>query len=379
MVRRHVGKAAPQAVLEHTSCHLAHAQGLKKPLLRREFSQSFYIDLVSAPLVFVHGPKSSISFPISLPSAPVFANIEGAGTTPLGGRKVATIKSAFRQGKVRDIYDLGDKLLLVATDRVSAYDSIIPTPIPGKGIILTQMSLFWFARMADVVPNHIISADVRDFPDVGVDPGYLAGRSVLVKKAEVVPIECVVRGYLAGSGWQEYRESGTVAGHALPEGLSENSELPQPLFTPSTKAENGHDENITVEQMEGIVGPELTAKLKELSIVIYTFARQYAKDKGIIIADTKFEFGKVGEEVILIDEVLTPDSSRFWPAQSYAPGSAVPSYDKQYVRDYLDTIGWDHHPPAPELPADVVEQTAGKYRQAFEQLTLHPSPFEGGG
>lgn len=283
------------------------------------------------------------------------------------------------QGKVRDIFDLGDRLLLVATDRISAYDLILPSVIPDKGRILTAMSLFWFSWTQKMVANHLISSDAKDFPDVGLDKEYLAGRTMLVKKAQVIPIECVVRGYLSGSAWSEYQKSGTVSGLPQPAGMKESQKFAEPLFTPSTKAEEGHDENITVAQMEDIVGANLTKKLRQLSLDIYCFAAVFAMDRGIIIADTKFEFGRIGDEIILIDEVLTPDSSRFWPADSYGIGKSQPSFDKQFVRDWLDESGWDRQPPAPELPPEIVAMTRGKYIEAYEKLTGETWPVAAGG
>jgi phosphoribosylaminoimidazole-succinocarboxamide synthase len=274
-----------------------------------------------------------------------------------------------RRGKVRDIYDLGDQLLLVSTDRISAYDWILPTGIPDKGRVLTQISNFWFDLLK--VPNHLISGEPRDFglPE-GTDLAQLDGRSVLVRKTEVVPIECVVRGYLSGSGWKEYRESGTVCGLRLPEGLQESDRLPEPIFTPATKAEQGeHDENISFERMVDVVGLEQSEELRRRSFDIYARGAEYALERNIIIADTKFEFGVVDDELILIDEVLTPDSSRFWPADLYAPGSGQPSFDKQIVRDWLTENGWDKNSDPPELPESIVAKTRQKYVEVFEQLT----------
>ncbi len=273
------------------------------------------------------------------------------------------------RGKVRDIYDLGDKLLLVATDRVSAYYVVLPSEIPFKGRILTALSLFWNARTAGIIPNHLISDRLKDFPDVGLDPEYLRGRALLVKKAEVIPIECIVRGYITGSGWKEYQENGTVCGEGLPKGLVESQRLPMAVFTPSTKATEGHDENISFEQMQDIVGPEKARRLREISLSLYTFAANFAIDRGLIIADTKFEFGIADNRIVLIDEVLTPDSSRFWPSQGYKAGGAQPSFDKQFVRDWLDESGWDHQPPGPELPPEIIEKTSEKYIEAYGRLT----------
>jgi phosphoribosylaminoimidazole-succinocarboxamide synthase len=275
------------------------------------------------------------------------------------------------QGKVRDLYDLGDKLLIVATDRLSAFDVVLPDPIPYKGQVLTQLSLYWFDLLRDVVPNHLISADVADLPAEFVPHAdYLRGRFMLVKKADVFPVECIVRGYLAGSGWAEYASAGTVCGQPLPKGLQESSRLPQPIFTPSTKAELGtHDENIPVREMYRLVGEELGGELVEKACAIYIAARDHAAKRGIIIADTKFEFGIVDGRVTLVDEVLTPDSSRFWPALGYKPGSSQPSFDKQFVRDWLAGSGWDKTPPAPKLPSDIIEKTSQKYIQAYELIT----------
>jgi phosphoribosylaminoimidazole-succinocarboxamide synthase len=275
------------------------------------------------------------------------------------------------QGKVRDLYDLGDSLLLVASDRLSAFDVVLPDPIPFKGEVLTKLSLYWFSLLGDIVPNHLISADVADLPDAfKPDADYLAGRFMLVKKARVFPIECIVRGYLAGSGWSEYKRAGTVCGMPLPVGLVESSRLPQPMFTPSTKAEIGqHDENISVHRMFELIGEEHGAALQEASIALYTEARDHAAPKGIVIADTKFEFGLVDGRVTLIDEVLTPDSSRFWPADTYEPGHGQPSFDKQYVRDWLEASGWDKTATAPKLPAEVIAKTSEKYIQAYELIT----------
>jgi phosphoribosylaminoimidazole-succinocarboxamide synthase len=273
-----------------------------------------------------------------------------------------------RRGKVRDVYDLGDRLLLVSTDRLSAFDWVLPTGIPDKGRVLTQISTFWFGRLG--VPNHLITTDVEqmDLPP-GIDRQSLAGRTTLCRKTEVAPIECVVRGYLAGSGWSEYRKSGTVCGIELPPGLSESARLPDPIFTPATKESAGHDENISFNRMVGIVGRNLADELRSRSIDIFKRGADYALERGIIIADTKFEFGIVGDELILIDEVLTPDSSRFWPADQYAPGRGQPSFDKQFVRDWLSATTWDKNSPPPALPDDVVAKTRDKYIEAYERLT----------
>ncbi|MBA4370287.1 MAG: phosphoribosylaminoimidazolesuccinocarboxamide synthase [Coriobacteriaceae bacterium] len=275
------------------------------------------------------------------------------------------------RGKVRDIYDLGDRLLMVASDRLSAFDVVLPDPIPHKGEVLTRLSLFWFELLAGVVPNHLISADVADLPDrFAARADYLRGRSMLVKKARVHPVECIVRGYLAGSGWAEYQREGTVCGIALPAGLRESERLPEPLFTPSTKAVIGeHDENISFERAARIVGAETAAALRDAAVAVYSEAREHASSRGIIIADTKFEFGEVDGVLTLVDEVLTPDSSRFWPAITYEPGRAQLSFDKQYVRDWLEASGWDKRPPAPALPAEVVEGTSRRYIEAYELIT----------
>lgn len=275
-----------------------------------------------------------------------------------------------RRGKVRDIYDLGDKLLLIATDRISAFDVVLPDGIPGKGKVLTGISLFWFKQMGGVVKNHVITADVDEFPsELKRYRGLLEGRSMLVKKAKPLPVECIVRGYLSGSGWKEYREKGTVCGIRLPEGLVESSRLDEPIFTPSTKAEEGHDINITFDEMKGIVGKDTAEELRELSLSVYSRAREIAEEKGIIIADTKFEFGLFDNEIILIDELLTPDSSRFWSKKDYREGKGQDSYDKQIVRDYLLTLKWDMRPPGPHLPEDIIKKTSERYREIMEILT----------
>jgi len=277
------------------------------------------------------------------------------------------IEPAFR-GKVRDVYDLGDKLIVVASDRISAYDSVLPTLIPGKGIILTLLSAAWTRWLGDV-PNHLIATDVFAYPaPFNTFTGELGGRSMLVRKARRIDIECVVRGYLAGSGWREYRETGAVCGIGLPRGLRMSDRLEEPVFTPSTKADSGHDRNITIEDAAKIAGDDTARELRRLSLDIYAKARSYAATRGIIIADTKFEFGFIDGRVALIDEVLTPDSSRFWLADEYEPGISPPSLDKQFVRDYLDSLGWDHQAPAPELSADIVRKTTGRYRLALERL-----------
>jgi len=274
------------------------------------------------------------------------------------------------RGKVRDIYDLGDRLLVVATDRISAFDVVMPNGIPDKGRVLTAMSLFWLDLTGDIVQNHLITADVSKYP-ASLQPygDQLAGRSMLVKRAIVVPIECVVRGYLAGSGWKEYQEKGTVCGIALPSGLRESDMLPSPIFTPATKAESGHDINISPDQAAAIVGEDTYRQLESLSLALYQHAADYARERGIIIADTKFELGRYDDRLILVDEVLTPDSSRFWPLDDYQPGRSQKSFDKQPVRDYLDALDWDKQPPAPELPPDVVEGTHRRYLDALRLLT----------
>jgi phosphoribosylaminoimidazole-succinocarboxamide synthase len=274
------------------------------------------------------------------------------------------------RGKVRDIYEVGDALLLVATDRLSAFDVVLPTPIPDKGRVLTQLSLFWFNLLRDVVPNHVISA--TDFPpELAAHSNVLNGRAMLCRKTQPLPIECVVRGYLAGSGWKDYQKTGMVCGIKLPPGLRESDMLPEPIFTPATKATTGHDENISFGYAVTLIGQPLADHVRELSIELYRRAAAYAGPRGILLADTKFEFGLIGDELIWIDEALTPDSSRFWPAASYEPGKAQASFDKQYVRDYLESIGWNKQAPGPELPAEVVAQTRAKYREAYARLVGH--------
>jgi phosphoribosylaminoimidazole-succinocarboxamide synthase len=281
----------------------------------------------------------------------------------------------FRQGKVRDLYEVGEHLLIVATDRISAFDYVLATGIPDKGAVLNQLSAFWFDLMADVIPNHVIATDPAEYPEPArAHADILRGRSMLVRRTRPLAIECVVRGYLSGSGWKEYRTTGRVCGIELPAGLRESDRLPQPIFTPSTKAESGHDINITEADAAAVVGADLIHDLRERSIEVYRRGAAHAEKQGIILADTKFEFGLVDTPgnpagLLLIDEVLTPDSSRFWPADAYAPGGPQPSYDKQYVRDYLEQIGWDKQPPAPALPPDVVAKTREKYVEAFRRLT----------
>jgi phosphoribosylaminoimidazole-succinocarboxamide synthase len=281
--------------------------------------------------------------------------------------KLAGISPAAR-GKVRDIYDAGDKLLIVATDRLSAFDVILPTPIPDKGRVLTQLSLFWFDLLHDVIPNHVLST--TDFPaPFGAYGEELAGRSMLVRKTVPLPIECVVRGYVSGSGWKDYQKTREICGIALPPGLRESDRLPEPIFTPATKAATGHDENISFERAASLIGTEHAGQVREVSLEIYRRATAYAEPRGILVADTKFEFGLLKDELIWIDEALTPDSSRFWPAAQYKPGGPQPSFDKQFARDYLESIHWPKTPPGPELPPEVVKATRGKYREAYRILT----------
>ncbi len=273
-----------------------------------------------------------------------------------------------RRGKVRDVYDFGDSLLIVATDRISAFDWVLPTGIPDKGRVLTQMSQFWFSRLPTA--NHLVSMNPADLPlPAGTDRARLAGRSMVVRKTRVFPVECVVRGYLSGSGWKEYQKHGSVCAIALPEGLVESDRLPEPIFTPATKEESGHDINISFERMCSIVGASRAAELRRRSLAIYAQAAEYASSRGIVVADTKFEFGEIDGEIILIDEVLTPDSSRFWPADLYQPGRSQPSFDKQFVRDWLETTNWDKNSPPPALPDDVVAKTRAKYIEAYEKLS----------
>ena len=277
---------------------------------------------------------------------------------------------AFKKGKVRDIYELNDKLLLTVTDRISAFDHVLHEPIPSKGVCLTQLSAFWFDYFKDLVPSHMVTADFEEFPnDLKTHKPVLEGRSMLVKKAKVFPIECIVRGYISGSAWKSYQKDGTVCGIKLPEGMKESEKFPEPLFTPSTKAETGHDENISYDRMKEIIGEEDAEKLKELSLRMYKEGSEYARKKGIIIADTKFEFGKIGDQIIVVDEVLTPDSSRFWPADEYEPGKRQPSFDKQYLRDYLSNTGWDKNSNPPNLPDEVVNGTKKRYQEAYEKIT----------
>ena len=278
----------------------------------------------------------------------------------------------IRRGKVRDVYAVDEEsLLIVATDRISAFDCVLPTPIERKGEVLTALSRFWFEKLGDIVPNHLLSTNIDEMPEaVRRHSPMLSGRSMLVRRAEVFPVECVVRGYLVGSGWKDYLRTGEVCGHKLASGLRESEELPEPLFTPSTKAEEGHDENISEDQVRDILGEKVTAQLRDTSTQLYSEAREYARSRGIIIADTKFEFGLDSNgELILVDEVLTPDSSRFWPASSYEPGRSQPSFDKQFVRDYLETLDWDKKPPAPAIPANIASATTARYLEAYRLLT----------
>jgi phosphoribosylaminoimidazole-succinocarboxamide synthase len=292
----------------------------------------------------------------SAPSMKALRETQFAGLTPSA------------RGKVRDIYDLGDQLLIVATDRLSAFDVILPTPIPDKGRVLTQLSLFWFNLLKDVIPNHVISAG--EFPSpFDRFKEELAGRSMLVRKTTPLPIECVVRGYVSGSGWKDYRATGKICGIALPSGLRESDRLPEPIFTPATKAVSGHDENISFEQAKELIGKELAQKVRAVSLELYRRAAAHAEPRGIIVADTKFEFGLLNNELIWIDEALTPDSSRFWPAAHYSPGGPQASFDKQFVRDYLERMRWPKTPPGPELPPEVVDATREKYREAYHILT----------
>ena len=276
----------------------------------------------------------------------------------------------LNKGKVRDIYEINHDILLVATDRISAFDVVLPDPIPSKGICLTQLSKFWFDYTKKSIPNHVISTEVSEFPKELHDyKAQLAYRSMLVKKTKVIPIECIVRGYLSGSAWSSYTKDGTVCGVKFPAGLQESDQFPEPLFTPSTKAKSGHDINISIAEMKKLVGSEVADTLNDYSLKIYNTAVKYARKRGIIIADTKFEFGMYNDEIIWIDEALTPDSSRFWPAESYEPGKPQPSYDKQYVRDYLNSTGWDHNSAPPRLPKQVIAETSKKYQEAYEKIT----------
>lgn len=284
----------------------------------------------------------------------------------------------LRSGKVRDIYEVDeDHLLIVASDRISAFDCVLPNAIPHKGQVLTQLSKFWFTRFAAMVSNHLVETDVEKFPAELLNrlssesKAVLAGRTMLVSRAEVVPFECVVRGYLAGSGWKDYKQTGEVCGHKLPEGLTESAKLPEPVFTPATKAEEGHDINVSIDEMSAAIGEELAKKLEAISLRLYKEAAEFAETRGIIICDTKFEFGVRDNQIVWIDEALTPDSSRFWPRSAYSPGKSQPSFDKQFVRDYLETLDWDKHPPAPTLPNEVVIATSEKYMEAYQLITGH--------
>ena len=276
----------------------------------------------------------------------------------------------YARGKVRDVYAAGDYLVIVATDRLSAFDYILPTPIPDKGRVLTALTIFWLDLLRDLVPNHFVSANVGDYPKpFQTFRDQLEGRSMLVHRAKMIEIECVARGYISGSGWKDYRKDGKICGIPLPAGLRESDALPKPIFTPATKAQSGHDENISFDEAAARIGVELAGRIRDLTLAIYNRAATYAETRGIIIADTKFEFGFIGDQLVLADEVLTPDSSRFWPRASYRPGGAQPSFDKQYVRDYLESIQWNKQPPAPALPPEVIQRTSDKYREAYRVLT----------
>ncbi|MFC1538083.1 phosphoribosylaminoimidazolesuccinocarboxamide synthase [Candidatus Latescibacterota bacterium] len=277
----------------------------------------------------------------------------------------------YTRGKVRDVYDMGDKLLIIATDRISAFDCIMQNGIPGKGRLLTEMSLFWFDFVNDIVPNHLISSQVDEYPEVLKQYNdQLEGRSMLVKRAERIDVECIVRGYLSGSGWKDYQRTGEICGIKLPEGLTESDKLPNNIFTPSTKAAEGHDENVDYDYIVNLIGEKQAAEIRDLSLAVYEKARVYAKERGIIIADTKFEFGIIDGHTTLIDEILSPDSSRFWPVSDYSPGRSQKSFDKQFVRDYLENLDWDKTPPAPSLPDDIVMKTLEKYKEARDMLIL---------
>ncbi len=279
-------------------------------------------------------------------------------------------RTKFKSGKVREVFDLGDRLLFVATDRISAFDCILPNGIPQKGRVLNTISAWWFRRLAELVPNHLVTTSVDEFPaDLQAHRARLEGRAMIVRKAQLIPMECIVRGYLVGSGWKEYQAGGAIGGLPLRPGYRLADPLDEPLFTPSSKAETGHDENISFDRMADAIGADLARRMREASLALYRAAAEYARGRGIIIADTKFEFGLIDGRLTLIDEALTPDSSRFWPADAYRPGKNPPSFDKQYVRDYLETLDWDKRPPAPPLPAEVVERTREKYLEAFRRLT----------
>jgi phosphoribosylaminoimidazole-succinocarboxamide synthase len=289
-------------------------------------------------------------------------------TTALSTIELPGIKK-LKSGKVREVFDVGDALLFVASDRLSAFDVVLPNPIPEKGRVLTALSEFWFKKAGHIIPNHLLTSSYAAISQRVGNHEFLHSRSMLVKKCRPLPVECIVRGYLSGSGWKEYQQSGTVCGIALPKGLVESSKLPEPIFTPSTKAETGHDENISFARAAEILSPAIAVQVRDAALAVYKFARDYAAQRGIIIADTKFEFGFDGSKLILIDEALTPDSSRFWPADQYKAGGPQPSFDKQYVRDYLETLTWDKKPPGPVLPAEVVRRTSEKYLEALQRLT----------
>ncbi len=276
----------------------------------------------------------------------------------------------YKRGKVRDVYDLGDKLLIVSTDRISCFDVVLGCGIPYKGKVLTALSCFWFGLIKDIIPHHLITADMEDYPgELQKYKEQLRGRSMLVKKTEPLPVECIVRGYLSGSGWKEYQKSRSVSGIKLPQGLLESGKLPEILFTPSTKADTGHDLNVTQEDVEDLLGRQTASRLKEASIAVYKKASEYARERGLIIADTKFEFGRYDNKLILIDEVLTPDSSRFWPGEQYEPGRPQVSFDKQFARDYLESLNWDKTPPAPNIPPEIISKTSRKYLEAYQRIT----------
>jgi len=304
-------------------------------------------------------------------TAPTTFSASVSNTTPVQETSLANLQ-LINRGKVRDVYLIDEeRLLIVATDRISAFDCILPTPIPRKGEVLTALSCFWFERLQKISAHHLLETDIAKMPDaIKQHVDVLRGRSMLVKRTEVFPIECVVRGYLSGSGWKDYRSTGEVCGHYLPEGLRESDKLPAPIFTPATKAATGHDENISEDEAAKILGEDVMKQLRDTSLALYQEASEYAQTRGIIIADTKFEFGRErGGRIILIDEALTPDSSRFWPADAYAPGTAQPSFDKQFVRDYLETLQWDKRPPAPPLPEEVANATTARYLEAYRRLT----------
>jgi phosphoribosylaminoimidazole-succinocarboxamide synthase len=313
-------------------------------------------------------PAAVWARPIVAALSPRLLNVRYERSMPEAALLESNLELPLRRGKVRDVYELDDALLLVATDRISAFDWVLPTGIPDKGRVLTTLSAFWFAELGE--RNHLLSTDVDSFPlPAGVDRRPLSGRSMLVRRLEIVPIECVVRGYVSGSAWKEYKQSGAVCGIALPAGLVESQELAAPIFTPATKAESGHDENISFDEMAARVGRDTAEELRRRSLALYASAARRARERGIIIADTKFEWGRAGTELILADEIFTPDSSRFWPLEGYAPGRGQPSFDKQFVRDWLEASGWDKNSPPPALPDDVVARTREKYIEAYERLT----------